>query len=251
MKSLIVTGSGGGLGSAIAERAGRDGWRVGVLDVNPQTAAAVAGRIPHAVALTADTTDEASVEAAFDAFGEIPDAVVNNAGIARFGPLEEMAVADFRKVVEINLMGTYIVSRAAARCWISAGKPGAIVNITSVNAVHPAPNVGAYGATKAAIAILTEQMAIEWGPKGIRVNAVAPGFIDAGMSSPFFEDPDIRKLRSGGVPLRRLGLAEDIANAVAFLLSDQASYISGHQLVVDGGVINSILAQLPREKPKV
>lgn len=250
MKTLIVTGAGGGLGTAIAERAGRDGWHVGVLDVNEATARAVAAKIPGAIALTADVTDEASVDAAFDAFGCIPDALVNNAGIVRFGPLEEMAVADFKAVVDINLMGTYIVSRAAARRWIAAGKPGAIVSITSVNAVHPAPNVGAYGATKAAIAILTEHMAIEWGPKGIRVNAVAPGFIDAGMSAPFFQDAEIRKLRSGGVPLRRLGLAEDISNAVAFLLSDEASYISGHQLVVDGGVINSILAQLPREKPK-
>lgn len=252
MKNALVTGGGAGIGAAISKALSGAGYRVGVMDVNGDNAKAVADGLPEAMALPGNVTDEAAVAAAFDMFGDMfgasPDLVVNNAGTLRTGPLNELSVADFRLVMEVNLVGSYIVAREAARRMGETG--GVIINLSSVNAVHPAPNVGAYAATKAAIANLTEQMAIEWGPMGIRVNAIAPGFIDAGMSTPFFEDPAVRKLRSNGVPLKRLGLAEDIANAVLYLASDAASYVNGHQLVVDGGVINSVLAQLPREAPK-
>ena len=100
---------------------------------------------------------------------------------------------------------------------------------------------------RAIAARLTEQMALEWGPLGLRVNAVAPGFIDAGISAPFFANPAVRELRSRAVPMRRLGTAADVAEAVMFLASDEASYVNGHELVVDGGVVSSLLLQLPRE----
>jgi NAD(P)-dependent dehydrogenase (short-subunit alcohol dehydrogenase family) len=96
------------------------------------------------------------------------------------------------------------------------------------------------------MANMTQAMAIEWGPRGIRVNAIAPGFIDAGMSKPIYADPKVREVRGGGVPLRRLGDANDIAQAVLFLDSEDAQYIHGHQLVIDGGVSNSVMAHLPR-----
>jgi len=97
------------------------------------------------------------------------------------------------------------------------------------------------------MANITQAMSIEWGGRGVRVNSIAPGFMDAGMSSPIYADPKVRAIRGGGVPLRRLGEADDIAQAVLFLDSDAASYIHGHQLVVDGGVSNSVMAHLPRE----
>ena len=249
MKQLIVTGAGGDLGAAIATLASAQGYRVGVLDINADLVAPVADGIDNAIPLVADITDQVSVEAAFDAFGEAPDVLVNNAGLVRFGPLVEQSVQDFQDVVNVNLVGTYIVSRTAANLMLANGG-GAIVHITSMGGIHPAPGGGAYGATKAGLAQLTELMSVEWGPGGIRVNAVAPGFIDAGMSAPFFKDPEVRKQRSKGVPVRRLGTAEDVANTVMFLASDDASYISGQELAVDGGVINSVLAQLPRERPK-
>ena len=96
------------------------------------------------------------------------------------------------------------------------------------------------------MANMTQAMSIEWGPSGIRVNAIAPGFIDAGMSKPIYADPKVREVRGGGVPLRRLGDANDIAQAVLFLDSEDAQYINGHQLVIDGGVSNSVMAHLPR-----
>ena len=119
--------------------------------------------------------------------------------------------------------------------------------MTSISGIHPAPGSGAYAATKTAIATLTQLMALEWGPRGVRVNAVGPGFVDAGMSAAIYENLRVRELRGSAVPLGRLGKTLNITNAVMFLASEQAAYINGHELVVDGGVINSVLSQLPRD----
>ena len=129
---------------------------------------------------------------------------------------------------------------------ISAETPGAIVTITSMNGVAPGPNAGAYGATKAGIALLTKQMALEWAPHGIRANSVAPGLIDSGMSEPIYADADIRSKRSQRVPLGRLGVADDIAAAVLFMIGPDSSYINGTELLVDGGVTMSVISTLPR-----
>ena len=173
---------------------------------------------------------------------------MNNAGIVQFFPLEDLPVQVFQNVVDINLVGSFIVGQAVGKLMLEKGS-GTIVNISSVAGIHPSPGVGAYGPTKAGLVALTELMAVEWGPRGIRVNAIAPGFIDAGMSAPAFTDPAVRELRSSGVPVRRLGTAEDVASAVMFLASDEASYISGQELVVDGGVTHNVFSLLPRERP--
>jgi NAD(P)-dependent dehydrogenase (short-subunit alcohol dehydrogenase family) len=245
VKSMIVTGAGAGIGRAIAERAAAAGYRVGVLDVQAAPARAAAAALPNAVALRASVADEAQVEAALDVFGT-PDVWVSNAGIVRFGPLAEIALADFRAVVDVNLTGTFVGARAAAKRMIQRGQGGAIVNVTSMNGVVPGPNAGAYGASKAAVALLTQQMAIEWGRFGIRVNAVAPGLIDAGMSAPILADPELRRARESRVPLGRLGNADDIARVVLFLASDDAAYVTGQNLLADGGVTHSIISHLPR-----
>ena len=244
MKSVLITGAGAGIGAVLAARAAERGYRVGILDIDEAKARAVASKLDGAVALAADVTDEVSVERAIAAFGTVPDLLVNNAAITLFGSLIEQGVAGFRKVVDVNLIGTFIPAWIIGRLMVARGS-GVIVNLTSINAITPRPDTGAYPTTKAAVAKLTEQMALEWGPAGVRVNSVAPGFIDAGMSAPFYADPLIRKERGGRVPTGRLGAAEDIASAVLFLASDEASYINGHQLVVDGGVVHSLLAQMP------
>jgi NAD(P)-dependent dehydrogenase (short-subunit alcohol dehydrogenase family) len=246
-KSAIVTGGAHGLGAALCERAARAGYRIGVLDLALTSCEALIATLPgdghHA--LQADVTDDAQVHAAFDAFGAVPDLVVNNAGIVRFGPLIEQTVADFRTVINVNLLGTYIVAREAAKRMLSRGS-GSIINLSSINAIHAGPGSGAYPASKAAVAKLTEHLSLELGPRGIRVNCVAPGFIDGGMSAPIYADQRVRELRGGAVPLRRLGSMDDIANAILWLASDEAGYITGQQLTVDGGVANSVLLQLPR-----
>ena len=244
MRYAIVTGAGNGIGAAIARAATARGYAVGVLDCDAESAARVAETLPGAVPLVADVTDPVAVEAAFDALPGPPDLVVNNAGIVRFGPLVDLTPAEWRDVVDVNLTGTFLVARAAARRMLDTG--GCIVNLTSINGVAPGPNAGAYGATKAAVALLTQQMAIEWGPAGIRVNAVAPGLILAGMSEPIYADDDFRARRESKVPLGRLGTAEEVADVVLFLASPEAAYITGQNIVVDGGVSSNIIGQLPR-----
>ena len=240
--NALVTGGAGDIGIAIGRALAADGWRVGLADLS---GAKASGTVAGSVGLVCDVTDEASCEAAVSAFGPV-DLLVNNAGIGRFGPLHELTAADFRSVIDVNLVGPFIMSKAAAKGMI-AGKGGQIISITSINALTAGPGAGGYPAAKAGLARLTEQMALEWGKFGIRANSIAPGFIDGGLSKPFYADPKVRALRSAAVPVKRLGLCEDIANAVAFLASSRASYIHGHQLVVDGGVVPSLLMQLPRE----
>lgn len=248
MKSAIVTGGGGDIGRACAEALLADGFRVGLVDLQGDRLDEVADLI-GATALAADVTDEPGVEAALERFGAVPDLVVNNAGIGRFASLLDMPIETFRHQLDVNLTGAFIVARAAARGMIARGS-GTILNITSINAINTGPGTGSYPASKAGLAKLTEMMALEWGRSGVRVNAIAPGFIDAGISTPFYADPEVRALRGGAVPSGRLGLARDIANAVSFLASDKASYINGHHLVVDGGVSVSLLTQLPRTTGK-
>ncbi len=252
MKLALVTGGGGDIGAAIGQRATAAGYRVALLDQDGARARERAAALVGAIGLQCDVTDEASVNAAFDAaqaeFAGVPDLVVNCAGTARFKPLIDQTLDDFRRVLDVNLVSGFIVGQAAARRMAARGS-GSIINITSINGVTPAPNSGAYPASKAGLAKLTELMAVEWGPMGLRVNAVAPGFIDAGLSAPFFANQSVRDLRCKAVPSRRLGTSEDIADAVIFLASEAASYINGHQLVVDGGASRALLALLPREAP--
>jgi len=235
--SLLVTGAAAGIGAAIADEGVRRGWRVGVVDVAPVEAA-------DRRCYRADITDEAEVAGVVDDFGP-PDITVNNAGIVRFGPLLDHPADDWRAVVDVNLTGTFLVARTVARAVLAAGTTAAIVNVGSMNGVAPGPRSGAYGSTKAAVGLLTQQMALEWAP-AIRVNAVAPGLVDAGMSGPIYADPEARRAREDRVPLGRLGTEADVVDVALWLASDEARYVTGQTIVVDGGVTMSVLTTLPR-----
>ena len=246
MKTAIVTGAGAGIGKAICQKLSQNNYRVGMLDLNEENVNEASKGVENSFPLLGDVTNQESIKKAFEKFGEIPDLLVNNVGIVLFGPLEEHSVEDYSKSLNINLLGSFITSRILINDMIKRGS-GSIINMSSVNGVNPGIGIGAYPASKAGIISMTQQMAIEWGKFGIRVNCISPGFIDAGMSKPIYEDPKVRELRGGAVPSGRLGEADDIANAVLFLDSENASYVNGHNFVVDGGVISSVIAQLPRE----
>lgn len=253
-RAVVVTGAGAGLGAAIAASLAAAGATVGVLDREPEAVARVVAELGDAaVGLVADVGDSPSLEAALDAFAAAtgraaPDGLVANAGIVRFGPLLDLDEAAWRTVVDVNLTGTFLSARAVARRMVAEGRGGSIVAITSMNGVAPGPNAGAYGTTKAGVGLLVRQAAIEWGPHGIRINAVAPGLIDAGMSEPIYADDVVRRARTERVPLGRLGTAADVAAMVAFLLSDDAAYVTGTEVLVDGGVTHSAIAALPRPR---
>jgi NAD(P)-dependent dehydrogenase (short-subunit alcohol dehydrogenase family) len=248
MKLALITGAGAGLGAAIARHLAREGYRLALIDMNRAGLEAVARDVPDTRIFAADVRDEPAIERVLTELGDVPDALVNNAGIVRFGPLLEHAIEDFRAVLDVNLVGTFIMARAVGRRMATRGS-GAIVNITSLNAVAPSLDAGAYPASKAAVALLTQHLALVLGPHGVRVNAVAPGFIDAGMSAPIYADPAARATRGKAVPLGSLGTAEDVAEAVSFLLSERSRYTTGQHLMVDGGVSFSLKNHLPRKAP--
>jgi len=246
MTWAVITGAGSGIGAVIAQHAAKAGFSVSAWDIDGEKVAEVAGRLGGAVTpVRVDVTDESAVEAAIGSLPEPPAVVVSSAGIVRFGPLLELPVRDWEAVLRVNLTGTFVVSRAAAR-RMRAVRSGCIVNLASINGVAVAPRAGAYTASKAAIVRLGEQMALEWAPDGIRVNTVTPGLIDAGMSEAIYADPEARRQRTAHVPAGRLGSAEDVADAVMFLASPRASYITGQNIVVDGGITKATLAGLSR-----
>ena len=246
MKSILITGASGGLGSEIAIQAGADGYKVGLIDLNEEKLNELQSKIPNSLALPTDVTNEDSVNDSIKKFGDTPSALVNCAGIVRFGSLLEQNIQDFKDVIAVNLLSSFIVSCATAKLMKEKGA-GNIINISSISGgKHPAIHSGAYAAAKAGLVMLSEQMSLEWGKLGIRVNAVSPGFIDAGMSASHYQDSEERKKREAMVPIQRIGTADDIAKVVMFLLSEDSSYIHGENILVDGGVMNSVLANIGR-----
>jgi NAD(P)-dependent dehydrogenase (short-subunit alcohol dehydrogenase family) len=246
MAWAVVTGAGSGIGAVIAQYAAKAELLVSAWDIDGGKVSEVAGRLGNTVTpLCVDVTDEAAVTAAMGALPEPPALVVSSAGIVRFGPLLDLPVRDWEAVLRVNLTGTFVVARAAAR-RMRKTRSGCIVNLASVNGVAVAPRAGAYTASKAAVVRLGEQMALEWAPYGIRVNTVTPGLIDAGMSEQIYADPEARRQRTAHVPAGRLGSAEDVADAVMFLASPRASYITGQNIVVDGGITKATLTGLSR-----
>ncbi|MCA1452034.1 SDR family oxidoreductase [Bradyrhizobium sp. BRP22] len=238
-KVALVTGAARGIGLATAKRFLAEGWRVALLDIERELLnEAVAGleQAESTLALACDVSDATGVAAAVDAveqrFGRL-DALVNNAGVAVFAPLLETSDADWSRILAVNLTGPFLCAKAAAPLMREHGG-GAIVNITSISAVRASTLRSAYGTSKAGLAHLTKQLAVELASLGIRVNAVAPGPVDTAMAKAV-HTAAIRADYHDAIPLNRYGLEEELAEAIFFLSSDRASYITGQILAVDGG----------------
>ena len=252
----VVTGAGSGMGRAISLALAKDGARVAVLDLNADGAAGTVDLVKalgaQAAAFICDTSDGASVAnaAAQTAAMYGPcDVLVNNAGILRPGPLEALTLDEWNKVLAVNLTGYFICAQAFGkqmRAKTGAGAGGAMVHIASIAAAHATANAGAYSVAKAGIEMLSQQLAVEWGGFGIRSNAVHPGLILTPMSQAFYDQPGVTERRSQAVPAGRIGAPEDIAQAVLFLASDRAAYITGQSLTVDGGFTRMLMGLIPR-----
>jgi NAD(P)-dependent dehydrogenase (short-subunit alcohol dehydrogenase family) len=238
-KVALVTGAARGIGLAVTKRFLADGWRVALLDIESELlygAVAALANPEHTIALHCDVSNADAVATAFGVltkrFGRL-DALVNNAGIAVFAPLLETSDQDWNRVLAVNLTGPFLCTKAAAPLMREHGG-GAVVNITSISAVRASTLRSAYGTSKAGLAHLTKQLAVELASLGIRVNAVAPGPVETAMAKQV-HTPEIRADYHDAIPLNRYGLEEELAEAVFFLCSDRSSYITGQILAVDGG----------------
>src|SRR5689334_13257843 len=235
----LVTGAARGIGLATAKRFLADGWRVALLDIdaeNLKRAYSAIGKPKATLALTCDVADPTQVDQAFGdlahRFGRL-DALVNNAGIAIFGPILETSFADWQRVLAVNLNGPFLCTQRAVPLMRDNGG-GAVVNVTSISGLRASTLRVAYGTSKAGLAHLTKQQAVELAALGIRVNAVAPGPVDTAMAKAV-HTPEIRADYHDHMPLNRYGLEEELAEAIYFLCSERASYITGQVLAVDGG----------------
>ncbi|GHG31795.1 SDR family NAD(P)-dependent oxidoreductase [Paracoccus aerius] len=233
----VVTGGAAGIGRAISEVLAEAGATVVVVDRDEAAAMSLAERL-EGQALPLDVTDaEAAEAAAADLVARhgAPDILVNNAGIVMNAPSLEVDLADWRRVLDVNLHGVFHTSRAFGRHMVAAGK-GAVVNISSICGevtVHPQPQA-AYNAAKAGVNLLTKSLAVEWAGK-VRVNAVAPGYTATELTLLGRSKPEWFNTWITGTPMGRLAEPREIALAVAFLASDAASYVTGIVLTVDGG----------------
>jgi len=239
-KAAIVTGAARGVGRGIAQALLARGASVLGMDRDDEGLAATVERFaadgwtmaPLVADLRAPTTPALVVEAATAAFGRI-DALINNAGIAVFKPLLDVTLAEWQRVLDVNLTGPFLMTQAVAPIMRDQGG-GAIVNIASISGLRASTLRVAYGTSKAGLAHLTKQQAVELGEYRIRVNAVAPGPVDTAMAKAV-HTPEIRADYHDHIPLNRYGLEQELANAICFLCGDQAAYITGQVLAVDGG----------------
>lgn len=232
----LVTGSAQGLGNVIARGMKDAGAKVVLSDVNPTTLQAAAAEL-GVPGYAFDISNEAQVtEAVAKIESEVGpiDILVNNAGIHKRNLLIDMPVENWRKVIDVNLSGAFIVGRAVARGMI-ARKYGKIINIASINAMMVRPNIGNYCAAKGGIVTLTKSMATEWGEFGINVNAIGPGYFLTDLTKPLSEDPEFDAWVKSEVPLRRWGDPKDLVGLAVMLASPASNYISGQTIYVDGG----------------
>lgn len=238
-KVALVTGAARGIGLATATRFLEEGWQVALLDILGEPLRAAVSSLADAaatLAIEADVADAAAVGASVGQvqrrFGRI-DALVNNAGIAVFKPMLDVTLEEWQRVMAVNLTGPFLMTQAVAPIMRDQGG-GAIVNITSISGLRASTLRVAYGTSKAGLAHLTKQQAVELAQYGIRVNAVAPGPVDTAMAKAV-HSPEIRADYHDHIPLDRYGLETELADAICFLCGDRAAYITGQVLAVDGG----------------
>ncbi|MDB5850430.1 MAG: 2-deoxy-D-gluconate 3-dehydrogenase [Rhodoferax sp.] len=248
----VVTGAASGIGAAVAKGLAEAGAAVALLDRDAEGCAQRAAELTAlghvAIGIACDTASEASVaEAAARVQSTLGDcyALVNNAGYLRAGTLDEVSLDEWNAVLAVNLTGYLLCARTFARPMRAAGQ-GSIVNVASISARFPQARSGAYSASKSGVLLLSRQMAVEWGPEGVRSNAICPGMIRTALSARFYEEPGFEQKRAAVTASRRVGEPQDIADVALFLASPRSAYVNGAEVMVDGGMSSMLMDMVPR-----
>jgi len=247
----VITGAGGGIGRATALGFAAAGAKLALLDRDTasaeETRAAVTAKGAEAVVVPCDVADEASVETA----GELAERLVgpcgilvNNAGVLRPGKLDSVSLTEWNALLAVNLTGYLLCAQVFGRQMRAAGR-GAIVHIASIAGSLPQAASGSYSVSKTGVLMLSRQLAVEWAPQ-IRSNVVSPGLVETPMSAAFYAAEGVRERRSAMTPANRIGRPQDMADAALFLASDRASFVTGQELLVDGGFSQTLMGLIPR-----
>ncbi|HEY0531897.1 MAG TPA: SDR family NAD(P)-dependent oxidoreductase [Actinoplanes sp.] len=237
-RTALVTGAGRGLGRGIAIALGRAGARVVLVSRTAEEIDSAAEEIRsaggEAVAVPCDVLDLPRFEAVLDGVGVV-DVLVNNAGTNDPMPFGEVTTSTFDKIFDLNVRSTYFLTQAVVTRMIAAGRGGSVITVSSQMGHVGAANRSVYCAAKHAVEGMTKALAVELGPHGIRVNAVAPGYVETPLTAPYFADEEFRADTMRRIPLGRLGLVAEVAAAVVYLADPAAAFVTGSSLVIDGG----------------
>jgi NAD(P)-dependent dehydrogenase (short-subunit alcohol dehydrogenase family) len=251
-RACVVTGGGGGIGRAVAVNLARAGAKVAAIDRDERglevTQAALREIGSGHRVIGCDTTSAESVTAASDAIVKSLGpchVLVNTAAVLRPGALDELSLAEWNAVLAVNLTGYFLCAQTFGRPMRKLGR-GSLIHIASIAASHAQGKSGAYSVSKAGVVMLSRQLASEWGPQGVRSNVVSPGMVVTPMSQSFYDTPGVTERRAAVTPMRRIGMPQDIAEAVLFLASDRSAYINGDEITVDGGYVRTLMNLVPR-----
>lgn len=242
-RAAFVSGASQGIGAAVARALAREGFDLALSSRRVEKLAPLAAELEAAgarvLALALDVLSQSSIERAMAeaaaAFRGL-EVLVNNAGAPLRRPALELTAAEWSAVIDVNVSGTFFMSRELARHLVARARPGVIINLASTHGLVGLAGRVAYGTAKGAIIQMTRMLAIEWAPHGIRVNAIAPGRVDTPARAPSLAQPGYREAMLARIPLGRFGRPEEVAAAACYLASPQAAYITGQTLVLDGGL---------------
>jgi NAD(P)-dependent dehydrogenase (short-subunit alcohol dehydrogenase family) len=248
----VVSGAASGIGASIAQRLAQVGARVALLDRNAQGLQTQVSTLQtmgaQVIGLHCDTSNPDSVQAAVQTLESTwgpAQVLINNAGMLRAGALTDVDLQQWNDVLAVNLTGYLLCARAFGQGMLKAGQ-GSLVHVASIAAMFPQSASGAYSASKAGVLQLSRQLALEWGPKGIRSNAICPGMIRTPLSEKFYEEPGLEAKRAAVTASRRVGVPQDIADVALFLASARSGYVNGTELLVDGGMSCMLMDMVPR-----
>jgi NAD(P)-dependent dehydrogenase (short-subunit alcohol dehydrogenase family) len=247
----VVTGAGGGIGRAVARGMAEAGASLVLLDKDGARCQATADELRPAgvktLALACDIAEPTSVAAAEQASRSVGpcDILVNNAGMLLPGSLATVTVEDWNLLLSVNLTGYLLCAQAFGKAMLERGR-GAIVHTASIAGSNAQAFSGAYSVSKAGVLMLSRQLAVEWGPHGVRSNVLSPALVRTPMSESFYQAPGVAERRAAAIPLGRIGTPEDMAQVVLFLASDRAAYVNGQEIIVDGGFEHMLMSLVPR-----